>query len=247
MDASAKDLEFYQEREKISLACRVMAMEGIVEGTLGHISMRVGEDRMLIRSRGPEDCGLFFSQPEEICLFDFSGNLREEDRGYIKPVELPLHGETLRRRAGVNVVVHAHPPAVLAATLANLHLLPAFGSYGISANQLATEGIPIFSRSILISSKEIADQMLDTMGDHRACVLKGHGITVVGTYVEEALLTALNVNTLAKVALEVAKARATLKPIPPEDQALVPRTSKFSPESGWKFYEAKLRRYGYDK
>lgn len=245
--AQYEALEFRAEREKISLACRVMAMEGIVEGTLGHISMRVGDDRMLIRSRGLQDCGLAFSSPEEICLFDFSGNIKEQDRGFSKPVELPLHGETLRNRPEVNVVVHAHPPAVLAATLANLKLLPAYGSYGISANQLANEGIPTYPRSILISSREIAEDMLATLGDHRACILKGHGITVVGTYVEEALLTALNVNNLAKVALEVAKARATLEPIPPQDQALVPKTSKFSPESGWKFYEAKLRHLGLDK
>ncbi|NNN19277.1 MAG: class II aldolase/adducin family protein, partial [Acidimicrobiaceae bacterium] len=185
--------------------------------------------------------------PEEICLFDFSGNPREADRGFTKPVELPLHGETLRSRADANVVVHAHPPAVLAATLANLDLVPAFGSFNIPANQIAMEGIPIYPRSILISSREIALDMLATMGDHRACVLRGHGITVVGTTLESALLSALNVNTLAQVALEIAKTGLRAVPIPEEDQALVPKVSKFSPDAGWKFYEAKLRRYGFDK
>ena len=247
MSSEGSDLELYDERSRIATACRIMAMEGIVEGTLGHISMRVGENLMLIRSRGPEDCGLFFATPEEICLFDFSGNPREADRGFSKPVELPLHGETLRNRPEANVVIHAHPPAVLAATLANLDLVPAFGSFNIPANQLAFEGIPVYSRSILISTKEIADEMLATMGEHRACVLRGHGITVTGHSLESALLSALNVNTLAQVALEIAKTGSRAVPIPEEDQAMVPRFSKFSPDAGWRFYEAKLRRYGFDK
>lgn len=245
MTTQIEELTYLDERKRIATACRIMAMEGIVEGTLGHISMRVGEDLMLIRSRGPKDCGLAFTVPEDVSLFDFSGNPREQDRGNSKPVEFPLHGETLRSRPNVNVVVHAHPPAVLAATLANLKLLPAFGSFNIPANRLAMQGIPTYNRSVLISSKEIADEMLATMGDHKACILKGHGITVTGEHLEEALLSALNVNTLAQVALEVAKARKELSPISAEDQATVPTTSKFSPEAGWKFYEAKLRRFGY--
>ena len=247
MNVESGELEYYIQRQRIATACRIMAMEGLVHGTLGHISMRVGEDEMLIRGRGPEDCGLFFSTAEEICLYDFSGNPRESKRGYSAPVELPLHGETLRSRPDAKVVIHAHPPAVLAATLANLDFVPCFGSFSIPANQIASEGIPIYPRSVLISTREIAEDMLATMGGHRACILRGHGITVVGATLESALLSALSVNTLAQVALEIAKTGSRAVPIPPEDQALVPAQSKFSPDAGWKFYQAKLRRYGYDK
>ena len=246
MSSETEELSYYTQRQKIATACRIMAMEGIVHGTLGHISMRINEELMLLRGRGKEDSGLFFTTPEEICLFDFSGERAESSRGYSGPVELPLHGETLRSRGDVNVVIHAHPPAVLAATLANLDLVPCFGSFNIPANQIASEGIPIYPRSILISTREIAEDMLATMGNHRACILKGHGITVVGHSIESALLSALNVNTLAQVALEIAKTGSRATPIPPEDQALVPQQSKFSPDAGWKFYQAKLRRYGFD-
>ena len=240
-----EELSYYTQRQRIATACRILAMEGLVHGTLGHISMRIDENLMLLRGRGPDDCGLFFTTPEEICLFEFSGERAESNRGYSGPVELPLHGETLRRRPDAKVVIHAHPPAVLAATLANLDLVPCFGSFNIPANQLASEGIPTYARSILISTKEIAGDMLTTMGNHRACILKGHGITVIGDSLESALLTALNVNTLAQVALEIAKTGQRAKPIPPEDQELVPQKSKFSPDAGWKFYQAKLRRYGF--
>lgn len=246
MTTQTEELSFYIQRQRIATACRIMAMEGLVHGTLGHISMRISEDTMLIRGRGPEDCGLFFTTPEEVCLVDYSGNRAESPRGYATPVELPLHGEIYKVRPDVNVVVHAHPPAVLAATLAHLDFVPCFGSFNIPANQIASEGIPIYPRSILISTPEIAGEMIATMGSHRSCILKGHGITVVGQTLESALLSALNVNTLAQVALEIAKTGSRATPIPPEDQALVPKQSKFSPDAGWKFYQAKLRRYGFD-
>lgn len=242
------NLDFYPERVKIAQACRIMGMEGIVEGTLGHISMRVGENMMLIRSRGPEDCGLFLATPEEICLFDYDGNLIEDDRGFQRPRELPLHGETLRKRPDVNVVLHAHPPAVLVAGLSKLELAPCFGAFNIPAAQLASEGIPVHPRSVLISSKELADEMLDTLGNHKACVLKGHGITVTGKSVEQALLRALYVNTLAKITLEVSQAGGTAQPIPSEDLALLPDLGEgFNDIGGWRYYLAKLKREGLDQ
>ncbi|TAN20177.1 MAG: class II aldolase/adducin family protein [Actinomycetota bacterium] len=241
-------LEFRAEREKIALACRIMAMEGIVEATLGHISMRVGKDLMLIRSRGPEDSGLFFATPEEICLFDFSGNRKEADRGFAKPVELPLHGETLRNRPDANVVLHAHPPAVLLAALSGLDLLPSFGAFNIPAALLAADGIPVFPRSVLISSIEVAQDMLASLGDHKACVLKGHGITVIGESVEQTLIRALNLNTIAGIALEVAQAGGRTEAVPEEDLAALPDLgSNFNDVGGWRYYLAKLRRAGFDK
>lgn len=248
MSPDIKQLEFYSEREKIALACRIMAMEGIVEATLGHISMRVGEDLMLIRSRGPQDSGLFFATPEEICLFDFSGNPKEVDRGFTKPVELALHGETLRKRPEVNAVLHAHPPAVLVSALSNLELIPCFGAFNIPAAQLAASGIPVFPRSVLISNPQLALDMLDSLGDHKACVLKGHGITVVGETVEQALVRALNLNIIAKITLEVAQAGGKTEPIPQEDLELLPDLGgSFNDLGGWRYYLAKLRRAGFDK
>lgn len=245
---TANRLEFFEERQKIATACRIMGMEGIVEGTLGHISMRIGDNKMLIRSRGQQDCGLFFAQPEDVCLFDFSGNLLEEPRGFEKPRELPLHGETFRRRADANVVLHAHPPAVLVAALSELSLIPCFGAFNIPAAQLASSGIPVHPRSVLISSVTLADEMLSSLGDHQACVLKGHGITVLGENVEQALMRALHINTLAKIVLEVEQAGGHAESIPQQDLDELPDLGGgFNDLGGWRHYFAKLQRNGYDQ
>ena len=49
-------------------------MEGAPNGVLGHISVRAGDDQMLIRGRGPRDHGLPFTAQEDIRLVDFSGS-----------------------------------------------------------------------------------------------------------------------------------------------------------------------------
>jgi ribulose-5-phosphate 4-epimerase/fuculose-1-phosphate aldolase len=78
------------------MACRILARQGLIDGILGHVSVRVGDDRLLVRCRGPRERGLLFTTVEEIRLlhFDGSGDLGE----YSAPNELPLHVETLRPR-----------------------------------------------------------------------------------------------------------------------------------------------------
>src|SRR5689334_1061234 len=108
---------YADERLRVARACRVMAMRGLVEDILGHISLRVDEPAVghaLLRCRGPHERGLRFTTPHDIRLVDLDGRFVEPDDGYALPNEAPLHLETLRRRDAVTAVVHAHPPAVVA-------------------------------------------------------------------------------------------------------------------------------------
>jgi ribulose-5-phosphate 4-epimerase/fuculose-1-phosphate aldolase len=232
-------------RATVAQACRVLAMEGLVEGTLGHVSARVGDDRMLIRCRGADDDGLMFAQDDDVRLADFSGAIAVPDEGYKVPRELPIHGELLRARPEVNAVVHAHPPAVLVCGLAGLEMRPVFGAYNIPAMRMALEGVPVYPRSVLISRPELAHEMIAAMGDRPVCVLKGHGITVTGESVEQAVVRALNLNALATVTLEVARAGGAAAPIPAEDAAELPDLgSAFNDLAVWRHHVAKARRQG---
>ncbi|HEY4022253.1 MAG TPA: class II aldolase/adducin family protein [Pseudonocardiaceae bacterium] len=229
-----------EPRSEIALACRILAVEGLVDGILGHVSARVGEDRMLIRCRGPREYGLLFTEDADIRLVDFDGNGDEITDGYAVPNELPIHGEVLRERPEVGAVVHAHPPAVLACGIAELPLRPIFGSFNIPAMRLAHEGIPVYPRSVLIRRPELAKEMLAAMGSAPACVLRGHGLTVSGRNVREAVMRALNLNALAVVTLNVAMAGRTAPDIPPEDIAELPDLgSAFNDDANWRYYAAK--------
>jgi ribulose-5-phosphate 4-epimerase/fuculose-1-phosphate aldolase len=232
-------------RTTVAQACRILAMEGLVEGVLGHVSVRTGDDRMLIRCRGRDEHGLLFTRDQDVRLTDFDGTIIGADDGYTVPNELPIHGEVLRRRPEVTAVVHAHPPAVLLCGVAGLELRPVFGSYNIPAMRLALDGVPVYPRSVLIRRTDLAHEMLAAMGDRPVCLLKGHGITVTGASVQEAVVRALNLNTLATVTLELARLGAHPEPIPDEDVGELPDLgSAFNDLSVWRHLVAKARSRG---
>jgi 3,4-dihydroxyphthalate decarboxylase len=235
---NASDLD--RLRAKVAQACRILAMEGLVTGTLGHVSVRVGDDRMLIRCRSDGDRGLEFTEDADVRLTDFAGAFIGRDEGYRVPNELPIHGELLRSRPEVTAVVHAHPRDVLVCGIAGLELRPIFGSYNIPAMRMALDGIPVYPRSILISRPELAGEMIAAMGDRPICVLKGHGITATGAGVEQAVVRALDLNALAAVTLAVAQAGGRAAPIPPEDVAELPDLgSAFNDLAVWRCLVAK--------
>ncbi|HEX3592368.1 MAG TPA: class II aldolase/adducin family protein [Pseudonocardiaceae bacterium] len=227
-------------RAEVAQACRILAVEGVVDGILGHVSVRVGDDRMLIRCRGPREHGLLFTEQADIRLVDFDGQGAELTDGYAVPNELPIHGEAMRARPEVGAVVHAHPPAVLACGVAGLPLRPIFGSFNIPAMRMAHDGIPLYPRSVLIRRPELAKEMLAAMGDRPVCVLRGHGITVTGATVREAVMRALNLNVLATVTLAVAQTGRIAEDIPPDDLAELPDLgSAFNDDANWRYYAAK--------
>jgi ribulose-5-phosphate 4-epimerase/fuculose-1-phosphate aldolase len=232
-------------RARVAQACRVLATEGLVEGTLGHVSVRTGADRMLIRCRGTAERGLLFTEDADVRPTDFDGTPIGPDEGYKVPNELPIHGELLRARPEVNAVVHAHPPAVLICGLAGLELRPIFGSYNIPAMRMALDGVPVYPRSVLIRRPELAHEMIAAMGERPVCVLKGHGITVTGDSVEQAVVRALNLNALAAVTLAVAQAGGRAEEIPAEDIAELPDLgSAFNDLVVWRYHVAKARSHG---
>ena len=225
-----------QLKEKVALSCRILASEGLVEGILGHVSARIG-DEMLIRCRSPEETGVLFTKGSDIRRVDFDGQGSELGDSYEIPKELPIHGEIYKARPEVNCVVHAHPPAALICGISDLELRPIFGSFNIPAMCMALDGVPIFPRSILISRPELAAPMIEVMGQKHVCVMKGHGITVTGATVEEATVRALNFNILARITLQASLTGKQIPEIPPEDVAELPDLgSTFNDEWVWRYH-----------
>jgi ribulose-5-phosphate 4-epimerase/fuculose-1-phosphate aldolase len=232
-------------RATVAQACRILAMEGLVEGVLGHVSVRAGENRMLIRCRGRDERGLMFTTERDVRQTDLDGTLVDAAEGYTVPNELPIHGEVFRARPEVNAVVHAHPSAVLLCGVAGLELRPVFGAYNIPAMRMALEGVPVYRRSVLVRRSDLAHEMLAAMGDRPVCVLKGHGVTVTGASVEAAVVRALNLNALATVTLELARLGARPEDVPDEDVAELPDLgSAFNDLSVWRYLVAKARTRG---
>lgn len=230
-------------RHEIATACRVMAHRGLVEDILGHISLRVDDGHLLVRCRGSHEAGLAFTVPEDVRLVAFAtGEVTDDPTGsYSPPSELPIHTSVLLARPDVDCVVHAHPPAVVIASVAGLELLPLIGAYNIPAARLAHDGIAVHPRSVLIRSDELAAEMVTSLGDAPAGVLTGHGIVTTGRSVPEAVLRALHVDTLARLTLAVHNAGGQVTAIPEADYAELPDLgSGFNEATLWRHHLAAL-------
>ena len=239
-------VQIEETRALVARACRILASRGLIEGILGHVSARVGDDAMLIRCRGPEDRGVLFTEPADVRLVDLDGGHLEDSLGFEVPNELPIHGELLRARPDVGSVVHAHPWSTLVGGIAELPLRPVFGAFSIPAMRMASQGVPVFERSCLITRKDLAAAMIEAMDGRDACVLRGHGITVTGRSVQAAAVRALDLDTLARVTERLARVGAPEPPvISDEDMAELPDLGpSFNEERVWRHLVAVEERGG---
>lgn len=203
--------------ETIATACRLLAHLGLVRETTGHVSARLDDRRMLIRCRGPLESGLVHTQAEAVRSVDFDGGDLDGSGVYETPTELPIHGEIYRARPDVRAVVHAHPRASLVCTLLGLELQPVFGAFDPNAMALTVDGVPVFPRSILIRERAVGAEVARTLGMKPVCILRGHGTVATGASLQEATIRAIQLETLASITLEIARAGGQPQPISAED------------------------------
>jgi ribulose-5-phosphate 4-epimerase/fuculose-1-phosphate aldolase len=232
-------------RRRVAIACRILAHAGLAEDVLGHVSVRVDAETILLRARGPAERGLLFSTPDDViaCSLDTGSALTPNE--YAPPNELPIHLACYRSDPSVSAVVHVHPTSVIATDLAGVALVPMIGAYNIPAARLAADGIATYPRSVLINTEELGQEMAAAMDGRPVCVLRGHGVTVTGTTLEQAVARSLAVDALARMAGRVAALHATVEPIPSDDLAQLPDLgASFNDELIWRHHEQRLRHAG---
>ncbi len=232
-------------RRRVAVACRILAHAGLAEDILGHVSVRVDDDTILVRARGPAEAGLLFSSPEDViaCSLTTGESIAAD---HAPPNELPIHLACYRARgAAAGAVVHVHPPWVIAADLAGIPLVPIVGAYNIPAARLAADGIATYPRGVLINTDELGREMAEAMDDRPVCVLRGHGVTAVGETLEQAVARTLAVDALARMACRVASLGADVHPLASDDLAQLPDLGTgFNDEQLWRHHEQRLRHAG---
>ncbi|HEU4362244.1 MAG TPA: class II aldolase/adducin family protein [Mycobacterium sp.] len=236
-------MAFDEQRTLLATACRVAAARGLVDGILGHLSLRVDADRLLIRCRSHDDAGVAFTRRSDIRLVTFDGSpgAAGELDGYRVPNELPIHTETLRGEPGHLAVAHLHPPAVVAADLAGITLRPIYGAYDIPGARLARGGVPVYQRAVLIHSTALGREMVAAMAGRPVLICRGHGIVSAAATVEQAVLQAISVDELARMSLRVRAAGGTLRDVDDRDFDDLPDLgSQFAVDAVWRHEVARL-------
>ncbi len=204
-------------KKKVALACRIIGDRGVTRGAFGHVSARIpGTDRLLIKSKGPDEAALEFATARDIITIDLSGKVLEASHGLDAPNETDMHLVIYKTRPEVMSVIHTHPDWVVLLTACGKPLLPIFGAYNPPCMRLLLDGIPLYPRSVTIVNDALAEDFMRVMGDKKVCLLLGHGMTTAGKSVEEATLISLNLFELARMNY-LAYAIGEPQPIPEED------------------------------
>ncbi|CPR12362.1 FliH protein [Mycobacterium bohemicum DSM 44277] len=233
-----------EQRALVAQGCRVAAARGLVDGMLGHLSLRVGDERLLVRCRSDTDAGVAFTRRDDVRLVGFDGSPAADGEldGYRVPNELPIHVETMLADPRHRAVAHLHPPAVVAADLAGIAIRPIYGAYDIPGARLARGGVPVYERAALIGTSRLGKEMVAAMRGRPVVILRGHGITSAAATVEQAVLQAISLNELARMSLRVRAAGATLRDIDDADWEDLPDLGpSFTAEAAWRHEVARLR------
>ena len=228
-------------RELVAQTCRVLGKLNLTKEPSGHVSARVpGEDKVLIKARGPEESGLRFVSARDIITVDFNGKKLAGDDGLDVPQEVFIHTWLYKTRPDVECVVHVHPLTVVLFTICGKPLQPLFGAYDPSGLRLLVEGLATYPRSITVSNEKLGEEFARAMGNKQACLMRGHGITSAGPNVEDATLTAIKLNDAAVINYQ-ASLLGTPQPIPQEDIEILVGKSRggnkaVHANSNWRYY-----------
>jgi ribulose-5-phosphate 4-epimerase/fuculose-1-phosphate aldolase len=183
-------MEAQDLRIQVAWACRILAMGGHGDFTLGHVSARGPGDSIFMKRSG---LGLNEITPDDVLAIDSTG-IKQEGAGQVHR-EVVIHTEVYRARPDVGSVVHTHPPysIALGASDACLTLL------GHDA-ALFKDGIGVFDESAdLITRPEQGQAVSRALGSRRAVLLRNHGVVVVGKDIPWATISALTLERAATI------------------------------------------------
>jgi L-fuculose-phosphate aldolase len=225
-------------REQIAWSCRILAMGGHGDYTLGHVSARSGDGASVLMK--PNGLGLEEVAPEDILTIDLEGR-RLAGEGPIH-LEYVLHTEIYKVRPDVHSVVHSHPlyTTALGAPDASLVLL----------NHDAVrfrDGLAYFDATAeLIVSPEQGAAVAAALGDRRALIMRGHGVLFVGKSVPWATYTALTLERVLQIQA-IARSLGNLLPMSAEmaDRVYPDKYRDEHLANYWDYLMRQVRRGGY--
>ena len=201
--------------ERVALACRMLGKLNLTHGALGHVSVRISDETMLIKAKGPNEVGLRYTAPEDVIEVDFEANTVTGPDGLVPPSESFIHIWLMKKNPDVNCVIHVHPEHAVLLTICEKEIFPIYGAYG-NGSQLALEGVPTYPRSLTVANHRTGEEFADFMGTHRAALMRGHGVSVAGSSIEDAVVRALALDQLVTMMYK-AYLLGDPKPIPAED------------------------------
>jgi L-fuculose-phosphate aldolase len=168
-------------RQAILEAGRLCYASGLMLSNNGNISVRLGDDKIVITPAGLCKGRM---DSEDLLVIDLAGNILKVDHRRKRRIssETPMHLEAYRQRPDIRAIIHAHPSYATALTVADIPF-----PTDILPEVLEGLGPVPTTRFAIPSSEDVALAIRDLIKEHNAVLIRNHGAIAVGHDLDQAL------------------------------------------------------------
>jgi ribulose-5-phosphate 4-epimerase/fuculose-1-phosphate aldolase len=221
--------------EDLVAASRVLAMHEVLDA-YGHVSARSDKHpERFIMSRSLAPALVTAADLMELDA-DSEPLRRDRRKGFI---ERYIHGEIYRARPEVMAVVHSHSASVIPFGVTRTQLRPIYhmGSFLWS-------GAPVFDirktkqdNDLLIRDRPLGQALAGTLGKCTCVLMRGHGMTVVGDGVPEAVFRAIYTEMNARLQLQATRLDGPIEFLSDEEGRRSTASNRGTLERPWELWK----------
>jgi ribulose-5-phosphate 4-epimerase/fuculose-1-phosphate aldolase len=224
-----------QLADDLVAASRILAEHGVLDA-YGHVSARSDREPgrfVMSRSLAPA----LVTRADLMELDADSEPLRGDKRkGFL---ERYIHGEIYRARPEVMAVVHSHSPSVIPFGVTRTRLRPIYhmGSFLWS-------GAPVFdirkvreNNDLLIRDRPLGKALATTLSTNTCVLMRGHGMTVIGDGVPEAVFRAIYTEMNARLQLQAAQLDGPIEFLSDEEGRRSTASNRGTVERPWELWK----------
>lgn len=225
--------------EELVAGSRILALHQVLDA-YGHVSARSDkrpEHFLISRSLAP---ALVTPADLQECDAD-SEVLGDARKGFI---ERYIHGEIYRTRPDVMAIVHSHSPSVIPFGITKTKLRPV---YHIGA--FLWSGAPVFDirkereeNDLLIRDRPLGKALAGSLGQCSCVLMRGHGMTVVGDSVMEAVYRAIYTEMNARLQMQAAQLEGPIQFLSPEEGKRATASIRGTLERPWELWKKEALR-----
>jgi L-fuculose-phosphate aldolase len=185
---------------------RRMYDRGYIAGCDGNLSVRLGEHHVLTTPAGAPKG---FLETSDLVVTDLEGQqINRGDSRHRPSSELQVHLAAYRVRGDISAVVHAHPKAAVAHSLAGISL-----DDTVIPETVFTLGTIAGAEYETPGTRDLADRLERTLRCHDAIVMERHGTLTLGSDLLQAYLRLESLEHTAQILL-MARTLGSIQPLP---------------------------------
>ena len=217
------------------LANHILFDQGVVDG-FGHVSVR--DDRnperfLLSRSMAPA-----LVNAADIVEYDLNSNPVDPNapRSY---VERFIHGEIYRSRPDVMAVVHNHSPSVIPFGVSAAGLRPVYHMAGFlrEIQKFDIRAAAGRMTDMLIRDASLGQSLASTLGASPVVLMRGHGATVVGASLKEAVYRSVYTEINARLQMQAMALGSQVEYLSFEEGELAERANSAQYDRPWELWK----------